>query len=79
MFMHPTAARGGASQAGIVNDHGNAVGRELNIELNSVRAVAQSQFKRSQRILRGFARRAPMADFKWRPNEWLGVAFKNTL
>jgi hypothetical protein len=79
MFVHPATAGGRAVEASVVDDHGNGVGRELNIEFDSVRALAQSQFKRSQGILRRFARRAPVTDLEWRPNQRRWATLENTL
>jgi hypothetical protein len=79
MFVHPTAAGGRALEVSVVDDHGNAVGRELNVEFDSVRALAQSQVERRERVLRRFARRAPVADLERRPHERHRPTVENTL
>ncbi len=79
MFPHPTATRRRAVQAGVVNDHRNAVRGELNVEFNSAHPLTPGQLVRRHGILRSFARRATMTDLEGRPNQRLGAAVEHTL
>lgn len=79
VLPHPTAARSGAGQSLIVDDHRYAVGRELNVKFNAVSALAQSQVKGNKGILRCLTRGAAMADFERWPNERRGLPLEHTL
>src|SRR5438128_3050503 len=74
VVAHPPGAGGRSIEPRVVNDHGHAVRREVDVKLDSVRALAQGQLKGSQSILRRLPCRASMADDKRRLGERSSVA-----
>ena len=52
-------------QIRIVNDYGDAVAGQANVQLDSISAVFQSSPESNQGIFRSQSRSAPMTDYQW--------------
>ena len=68
MLAHPPVARGCAAQTRVVNDHGHAVGRKANVQLNPVCALPEREFESGQSILRSFSTSPSVSDIQGRPD-----------
>jgi hypothetical protein len=51
-----------------VNDHGHAVGRKVDIQLNPIGALPQSEFESCQSIFWSFSTSPSMSDVQRRPD-----------
>jgi hypothetical protein len=71
MLTDPPTACGGAAQARVVDDHGHAVGRKVDVQLNPICALPEGDFESGQSIFRSFSTSPSVCDVQRWPDQSL--------